>query len=75
MENSYIPARYICTGYTISDLKNQKTGKCVMLMVKTNTMFVADTSLIHRRKYVEQINSDDTGAGSGIRNVWIECGS
>ena len=27
--------------------------------------------LIYRRKYVEQINSDDTGAGSSFRTVWI----
>ncbi|MFV9677883.1 MAG: hypothetical protein ACNYVW_09575, partial [Methanosarcinales archaeon] len=61
----------LSTGY--SDLKNQKTGKCVMFMAETTTLFVADTRLIHRRTYVEQINSDDTGAGSGIRSVWIGC--
>jgi hypothetical protein len=44
-----------------------------MFMAETTTLFMADTCLIHRRKYVEQINSDDTGAGSGIRSVWIGC--
>jgi hypothetical protein len=70
-EGRDVQAPYLSPGF--SDLKNQQTWNYVMFIAETTTLFVADTRIIYRGKYVKQINSDNTGAGSGIRSVWIGC--